>query len=172
MVLPGVRRFSVMPPPEPDLSSDRIEAKCAIFDATHTIPALGGNAIEKMKIFASNNHESDLQEQKQAGLSWKRDDKARKIRDFCAGTDFGNSKDRILELTNYDRIQYFQSLNCSIGIQSCPEHRIRRLPLANHRCMRQKRESGWKKDSVHLSFSPRPGRHSRSGKGTTNTGRR
>jgi hypothetical protein len=47
-------------PSEFDLTSDRMEAKCAIFDATDTISGSCGNAIEKMKIFAANNHLRDL----------------------------------------------------------------------------------------------------------------
>jgi hypothetical protein len=68
---------------EGDLTSDRMAAKCAIFDATHTIPAFCRNAIEKMKIFGLNNHKSDFEMRKQAQMGQNAAHKGRKIRDFA-----------------------------------------------------------------------------------------
>jgi hypothetical protein len=91
-------------PQGPNLTSDRMEAKCAIFDARDTISASGGNAIGKMKFFAQNNHNYDLQELEQAQERSNCDSKPRKIRNFSARDRRTESNVVILQLTIYDRI--------------------------------------------------------------------
>jgi hypothetical protein len=80
-------------------------AKCAIFDATHTIPAFSRNATEKMKIFEANNQICDIENEKQAQKGQKARSKGRKIRDFAEAGECRNFRVRVWFLTRYDRIQ-------------------------------------------------------------------
>jgi hypothetical protein len=56
----GSSRLAEPGRPELELTSDRMAAKCALFDATHTIAAIRGKAIEKMKFFWLNDQFDDL----------------------------------------------------------------------------------------------------------------
>jgi hypothetical protein len=65
----GNRSHPLLPPVDraerqAEFSSERIAAKCAIFDAKDTISAFCGNAIEKMKFFEANNHTVDPRREK------------------------------------------------------------------------------------------------------------
>jgi hypothetical protein len=68
---------------EDEFSSDRMTAKCAIFDARNTIAAFRGNAIGKMNFFEANNQSVDLSREKDTFLGINARHKPPEIRKFA-----------------------------------------------------------------------------------------